>query len=233
MDELRDMLTEHGATLVGYADLSPLPAEVRAGLPRGVSLALALDPPIIAGIRNGPTAKYMELYRRSNALLTELAEAGAAFLRERGDRAEAWRATGGIDRGTLSVRTQHKTLATRAGLGWVGKCALLVTERWGSAVRFASILTDADLPVGEPVDESRCGECAACVDICPGEAPQGVNWRAGMERPEIFDAFACARHMRERQQRAGDDITICGMCIACCPYTLAYLRRSGIDPNAP
>ncbi|MFW6189892.1 MAG: 4Fe-4S binding protein [Planctomycetota bacterium] len=232
MEELLRMLTERGATLVGFADLRGVPAEVRAGLPRGVSLAVALDPEIIADIQDGPTPEYMDLYHRANEFLTGLAEAGAAFLRERGHRAEGWQASGGIDGQTLSVRTQHKTLATRAGLGWVGKCALLVTEHYGSAVRFASILTDAELPVGEPVDESRCGECAACVEVCPGDAPQGPNWRVGMERAEIFDAFACARAMRERRERAGDDIGICGMSIAACPYTRDYLRRSGVNLDA-
>jgi epoxyqueuosine reductase QueG len=65
-----------------------------------------------------------------------------------------------IDSQTLSTGLPHKTTATLAGLGWIGKCALLVTERYGSAIRLTAVLTEAELPCGEPVSRSRCGACA-------------------------------------------------------------------------
>jgi len=38
----------------------------------------------------------------------------------------------------------QKTIATRAGLGWIGKTALLITPQFGSAIRLNSVLTDME-----------------------------------------------------------------------------------------
>jgi epoxyqueuosine reductase len=226
-DDLRRLLTGRGAALVGYADLHEVPAEARPGLPRGVSIAVALEPRTIRDIEQAPTPEYFALYQSANQFLNELAAAAVEFLTARGHRAEAWPSTGGIDLTTLSVQVQHKTLATRAGLGWIGKMALLITPEFGAAQRFVSVLTDAPLPVGEPIDEGRCGECRVCTEKCPAGASTGRNWKLGMARAEVFDAFACREWSQERAQRTGDGIPICGRCVAVCPYTQGYLRRSG------
>jgi epoxyqueuosine reductase QueG len=204
-----------------------LPEEVREGLPSGVSFAVALNPRIVAGIERGPSVEYYREYQRVNALLDRLGEAAAALLRERGHRAVALAATNvGVDAPTLSTRLPHKTVATRAGLGWIGKCALLVTEALGSAIRIASVLTDAELPVGTPVDTSSCGDCTVCVDLCPGNAASGTNWSAGMARESFLDAHACRRVARELAARTGIDETLCGLCIAVCPWTKGHLERA-------
>ncbi len=225
MEGIEELLRDMGAALVGFADLRALPEEVRQGLPFGISLAVALDPRIIAGIEAGPTAEYYAEYERVNALLDRLGQAAAQMLVERGHRAVALAATNvGIDPVTYSTQLPHKTVATRAGLGWIGKCALLITEEYGSAIRLATVLTDAEVCAAEPIDESRCGECAACVDACPGNAPSGANWDVGLERASFFDAFACRRAAREGAARAGIKDTVCGMCIAACPWTRRYLQ---------
>ncbi len=132
----------------------------------------------------------------------------------------------GIDDSTLSTRLPHKTTATRAGLGWIGKCALLVTEEFGPAVRLTTVLTDAELRVGEPVTASRCGQCMDCVQACPGRAPSGREWEAGISRDSFFDAFACRRTAREMAAKIGLDESVCGMCIAACPWTKTPTARN-------
>ena len=226
MHDLIAILTSRGAALVGFADMGAVPSELRAGLPRAVSIAAALDPAVVAGIANGPTREYVANYSTRNALLDELAAEAERLLRARGARAERFAAT---NLGT-AVRLPHKTAATRAGLGWIGKCALLVTERYGPAVRLATVLTDAELPVGAPVDESRCGECQECRKVCPGGAIRGPNWRLGMEREEIFSEPACREGIRK--VGAGLERLVCGMCIAACPWTGGYLRRAS-GPSQP
>jgi epoxyqueuosine reductase QueG len=228
MDELRDKLRGLGASLVGYADLSAVPEEARDGLPFGVSIAVALDPAIVAGIELGPTPAYSDEYEQKNRFLDDLGAATARFLQEQGHRARALAAIGGSDPGALSTRLPHKTAATRSGLGWIGKCALLVTEQFGSAVRLVTVLTDAELPVGEPVDDSRCGDCVACVEACPGGAPTGKDWALGVHRDEFFDAFACRDDKHARARKIGIEHEVCGMCIAACPWTKKYLQRAGV-----
>jgi epoxyqueuosine reductase QueG len=219
------MVLHRGAALVGYADLGVLPPEQRDDLPRGVSIVVPLDPMVVAGIEEGPTRAYHAEYERANALLNALAADAAALLEAEGHRAKSLVATDAdFDPTTHSTRLPHKTVATRAGLGWIGKCALLVTETFGSAVRLTSVLTDAELPVGEPVDTSRCGACTACVEVCPGRAPSGGEWRAGIARDSFFNASSCREAARAMAAKVDIDETICGMCIAACPHTRSYVR---------
>jgi len=224
MRELKEMLLARGASLVGFADLRELPAEIRNGLPSAVSIAVALDPEIVSEVPNGPRQEYADLYRRVNRFLDQLAEAAAEFLRARGYGAVPLAPTGTrVDPETLSTRLPVKTAATRAGLGWIGKMALLVTEEHGPAVRLATVLTDAELPAGEPINTSRCGECRACVEVCPSQASTDTLWEAGMAREELFDAFACRNATRERAERFGISGPSCGLCVAVCPWTQRYL----------
>jgi len=45
------------------------------------------------------------------------------------------------------------------------KCALLITKRFGSAIRLTTVLTDATLNCDTPIDDSLCGDCMDCVQI--------------------------------------------------------------------
>jgi len=228
MPALRDMLLARGSAVVGFADLQELPEQARQALPRAVSTGIALDPEVVAAIPEGPHREYADLYQRVNRLLDEVAGEAAQCLREHGHTAVPLPSTGkGIDPGTLSTRLPHKTAATRAGLGWIGKMALLITEQYGSAVRWVTVLTDAPLPVGRPINRSRCGDCRACVDACPAHASTDTLWEVGMAREELFDAFACRETTRERAERHGIQGASCGLCIAVCPHTQRYLKQAG------
>ncbi len=103
---------------------------------------------------------------------------------------------------------------------------------YGSAVRLNTVLTDAPLPVAVPVEASRCGRCTECVRWCPGRAPSGGGVASGQAREFLFDAFACRRAARALSTRIGYGGTICGRCIAVCPWTERYLRREGAQPVA-
>lgn len=221
---LRKQLTASGAALVGFANLEVLDPEVRHGFPVGISIAVPLDPDIISSITDGPTKDYEAEYHRTNALLGELASKCAGILGGRGHKALPFSATEvELDRATLRSPLPHKTTATRAALGWIGKCALLITETYGSAVRITTVLTDAPLPVASPIEESRCGSCTECVDTCPGSAPSGNQWQAGTIREDIYDAFACATTAKDLSTKQGIPHFLCGMCITACPWTKRYL----------
>lgn len=228
-DELRAFLLAKGASLVGFADLRGIAPDVRDNLPFGISIAVALNHQVVAGIRGGPTSQYHAEYKRVNELVNRLGQGTLRFLEERGHKAR-WFAAAElvIDPDTLSTRLPHKTIATRAGLGWAGKCALLVTRAFGSAVRLTSVLTDAELPTGRVINTSRCGDCRACVDVCPGHAPSGRDWQINLSRDSFFDAFACRKAAREMaMSKLEIKETLCGMCIAACPWTQKYIERAG------
>jgi epoxyqueuosine reductase len=219
-------LLEKGASMVGFADLRDIPADSRLGFPTGISIVVPIDPEIVRRIGNGPTVEYYDECKRLNRLLDSLAEYTAEFIGQRGFKAHP-QTTGNVleDEATWSTPLPHKTVATRAGLGWIGNCALLVTEKYGSAVRITSVLTDADLPSGEPVNESRCGDCTLCRDACPGKAVKGYNWAPGKDRDSFYDPHSCRRTARSLMARFGIESSICGKCIYICPWTQKYINR--------
>ena len=232
-DEITGFLQVRGADIVGFADLSILPASSRQDLPRAVGFAVGLAPEIVAGIKDGPTKEYHAEYERVNTLLGELSITTADLIRSRGFKAISSAATDEcVDPKIYSTELPHKTVGTLAGFGWIGKCALLVSEQFGSAIRLNRVLTDAPLATDTPKCESRCSDCRACVDACPGLAPTGDNWIREKYRDDFFDAIACRRAARETaQQRTGLIGAFCGICIAVCPWTQSYINRSTQQAN--
>ncbi|MCL2544641.1 MAG: 4Fe-4S binding protein [Clostridia bacterium] len=225
-ERFRNALRAKGAALVGFADLGELPAEQRQGFPRGILIAMPWDPAALRSIEDGPTSAYHADYDGLNERLDALATYAESWLTTRGHRALA--KTRAVVRESASVYgtlLPHKTVATRAGVGWIGKCALLVTRAYGSAVRISSILTDAPLQTDAPIDESACGSCEVCAAACPAGAVSGKPWHAGLPRAAFWDAEACRRTARERSLRSLDKpITLCGLCILRCPWTQRYLE---------
>jgi len=233
-EQLKTALMEAGASLVGFADLSGLPDDQRAGFNYGISIAAALDPSIINGIGNGPTREYYDEYFRLNRLLDSLDIKASEIIKDNGFNAlPKTRANVSIDYKNLSTILPHKTVATRAGLGWIGKCALLVTEKYGSAVRISSVLTDAPLEAGKPFNQSNCGSCANCVRNCPAKAMSGDLWLAGKERESFYNASACRNKAIERTWKVSPGETHCGLCILVCPKTRSYIKASGLAYSFP
>jgi epoxyqueuosine reductase QueG len=223
-DELKNILVSEGASLVGWADLGEIASGDRDSLPYGVSIAVALDAEVMSEINDGPTRAYYDEYSRLNSLLSYLGQTTETFISEKGYRAVSLHPTFGHDKNTLATTLPHKTVATRAGLGWIGKCALLVTPKYGSAVRLITVLTDAPIAAGQPVNESRCGDCFACVELCPAHAISGISWRSGLPRESLYDAFACSEKALElAEEKIEMRITLCGRCIVACPRTKKYL----------
>lgn len=227
---LKKELQYQGASIVAFADLHELPEEVCQGYPYGISIGVALNPRIVAQIAEGPTSDYEAEYNRVNHLLGALAESGTQYLQKQGFRAlPAATTLTKLDDVSLATALPHKTVATRAGVGWIGKCALLVTKEFGSAIRLTTVLTDTELPPALAVNNSFCGDCHACMDVCPVGAPTGIEWHAGMPRDRIYDAFACYRQTGQWMGVRNLTHHICGMCIAVCPWTQHYLRGRELE----
>ncbi len=224
--EFRALLLEQGADLVGFGDLEGISEEPSA-LPRCVSLAVRLPAEIVRGIGEGPTIDYYEAYHSLNARLDALAEFAAAYLKEKGVQAKAQTTTTVVEAAGYRTAMPHKTCATRSGLGWIGKSALLVTPEFGPAVRLSSVLTDASFDeLGAPISSSRCGGCERCKNNCPGSAIHGTLWDTSVKREQLVNVEACRSAARRLAlERTGKEITLCGKCIESCPYTQNYLKR--------
>ncbi len=215
-EELISVLKEAGADLVGIGDLTALDSEQTLGHPVGISVAVKFPADIILEVEQQPTERYSEALSALNRKLNEIVLYGEAFLKEKGYAAYA-QSTDRVKVGSDKIsRLPHKTVATRAGLGWIGKHCLLVTPEYGSAIRLSSLLTDAPLLCGEAIDRSRCGDCQRCVDICPMKALKNTLWEVSVQRADIVSIETCTN-------RSGP----CGRCFANCHYTQDYLKRIG------
>jgi len=132
-----------------------------AHFPRAVSIGVCMPSAIVDELVRQDDKRALIAYRSHsydilNVRLNQLASRLASFLQREGYRAfpiaAAERADGETMRGLIS----HKLTAHLAGLGWIGKSCLLVTPEAGPRVRLDTVLTDAPLTPGQPLEE-RCG----------------------------------------------------------------------------
>ncbi|HOP52332.1 MAG: 4Fe-4S double cluster binding domain-containing protein [Thermovirgaceae bacterium] len=222
--QLGEKIMGEGGSGYGVSDLTDIKDFPFPGLSYGVTIMLALSPEIVSGIGDGPTRTYHDEYERVNGELARTGSETVRFLEGAGFRAVLLGPTSEqFDESTLSVPFPHKTAAIRAGVGWIGKSDLLVSEEFGSAFRMCTVLTDAPLTPGTPSTESLCGPCRACVEACPAKAPTGREWSAGTHRDELVDIFACYRQTRDFTKEMGWSHSICGICIQACPWTQKYI----------
>ena len=121
-----------------------------------------------------------------------------------------------VDERRLCGVFSNKLAAHMAGLGWIGKSCLLVTPEAGPRVRWATVLTDAPLEAtGRPMDD-RCGDCEACVEICPAGAFTGRPFREEEPREARFIAHRCKAYFRRMEETR--DPAVCGLCLYVCPH---------------
>ena len=116
-----------------------------------------------------------------------------------------------------TAAVMEKPLAASAGLGWQGKHTNLVSRQFGSWLFLGSIFTTLDLPADGAIEDS-CGNCRACLDICP---------TAAFPAPYRLDARRCISYLtiehrgpipRELRTAIGNRIYGCDDCLAVCPW---------------
>ncbi len=212
--------------IVGFADLTGLTSGPYSAYNYGISIGRKLNTEIVDAITAGPTLEYFEHYRDINLELQDLSERIASELIQSGHDALPVRPSVTTDEldneynKTLRTPLSHKMVATRAGLGWIGKTDLFVSHDFGPRLRLVSILTRTPLtPKSSPINESLCGSCTICVDECPASAATGQLWDISVDRDEFFDAQKCRNQCREfGEKHLKRDIRICGICVSVCPF---------------
>jgi epoxyqueuosine reductase QueG len=110
----------------------------------------------------------------------------------------------------------HKVAATSAGIGWIGRNGLLISPEFGPRLSLATVLTDAPLPAGSPIEFSMCADCRLCVEFCPSGALTGNEWSRYRPFVELVRLEQCSSHKRNSRPVIGKPN--CGLCINICPY---------------
>jgi len=231
---LIEWMAVNNITLWGVADLREFftpPDAAGNRFPRAISFAVPLNPNIMASIQNGPNQAYADEYARVNKQINVLSEQLAAEIIKNEFQAAPLAASVRSDPVNVKGDFPHKTAATRAGLGWIGRHCQLITRPFGSWIRLGTVFTDLNLPCGPPVEKDFCGRCTRCVEACPAGALQGRAWHPGIAREEILDVQKCDLWKKEHyyQFHKGHN---CGICSAVCPYGLKVLKRSQPAPDS-
>ena len=223
--ELKKFLKKNGATEVGYADINTFTPKEE--LTNGVVFYITYPKNIIRKMENAPTQEYVDELVSMNTRLDELGMKCEKFLIKKGFKAYAQtKKRLGTDFGeNNSFELPHKTIATRAGLGWIGKSALFTTIKYGSALRLSSVLTNAPLKIGKPVLKSKCGKCMKCEKACLGGAISGKEWNHTLSRNNFYDDKKCEKYaLKVSYENLGKKDTVCGKCIYACPHTQKYIK---------
>jgi epoxyqueuosine reductase len=120
----------------------------------------------------------------------------------------------------------ERDLAQRAGLGFMGKHASLISRTMGNWFFLAEILTTLELPPDAP-ERNRCGTCARCMAACP---------TAAITAPFVLDARRCISYLTIELKGSipvglrplvGNRIFGCDDCLAACPWN-RFARQSSL-----
>ena len=229
---LNKWMESHKISLWGVADLRDLSTphdETQQKFPFALSLAIPMTPQIMFSIKNGPNQAYADEYSKVNNRINDLSRALTAEIKVRGFRSQPLAASNQTDTVHIKGDFPHKTAATRAGLGWIGRHCQLITRPFGSWIRLGTVFTDMELPHGPAIKNSFCGRCVRCVAACPAKALKGTAWYPELPREEILDVWACDHWKKEHyfQYHKGHN---CGICSAVCPYSLKLLKKDSSKP---
>lgn len=211
----------------GVADLqgfdTPLDAQDHP-YPLAISFAVSMHPQVMADIRHGPNQAYADEYARVNGQINEISKALAEEIGNTGAAGMPLAASDRTDTVQIAGDFPHKTAATRAGLGWIGRNCQLITRLYGPWVRLGTVFTNMDLPAGKPQERSFCGRCMRCVEVCPARALQGNSWFPGRHREELLDVRACDAWKKAHYPQFHNGHN-CGICSAVCPYGIKTLGQ--------
>lgn len=117
-----------------------------------------------------------------------------------------------------SAPVMERPLAEKAGLGWTGKHTLIINSNAGSWFFLGEIFTFLPLPIDQPEQPNQCGECTACLKVCPTDA---------FTAPYELDARRCISYLTienkgpiplEFREPIGNRVFGCDDCQAICPW---------------
>lgn len=121
------------------------------------------------------------------------------------------------DEENLLAPFSFKYAAVKAGIGWIGKNNVLITEQYGPQQRLGAILIDYIAKDYGISKLNQCPkECNRCVDVCPYHAIKGVEWYPEIKREEMIDYQLCNRERSKFIEKHGRK-NACGLCMIVCP----------------
>ncbi len=145
--------------------------------------------------------RYARTYEEVNGLLNRFAGVLNAQFGGVAEPAtlEGWGARIGHVREYYPHCVSHRAFAEAAGLGWRGRHSLIVTPEAGPALRFATLFVPG-CAQGQRYEPGGCGDCYACLEVCP------ILQGPGDHREPC----------RRRLTTLGLGAEVCGICVRVC-----------------
>jgi epoxyqueuosine reductase len=125
----------------------------------------------------------------------------------------------------------ERSWAAQAGMGFVGKNAMLISRDFGNWLFLSAILVRAEIEPDAPLRSSQegpgalCGKCTRCLDQCPTRA---------IKAPGVVDARLCISYLtienkgaipEELRSAIGTRVYGCDLCAEVCPWN-RFARES-------
>jgi len=207
--------------LAAHGNKRSRPAELLAHTVRVISVRMDYLPGDTAQIKilKDPTKAYISRYTLGRDY-HKLIRKRLAILAEKIDAAlpDDYPLKGQHRAFVDSAPVMERPLAEKAGLGWQGKHTLILNSSAGSWFFLGEIFTFLPLPVDISTQPNQCGECAACLKVCPTDA---------FPRPYELDARRCISYLtienkgaipEEFREPMGNRVFGCDDCQAICPW---------------
>jgi len=116
-----------------------------------------------------------------------------------------------------SAPIPERTLAARAGLGFIGKNHMLTNPHLGPQILLGQIITDLQLDMDQPI-ENHCANCNKCIDACPTGALQPDGHLNANKCISYLTIEHKDRIPPELAQKITDRLFGCDQCFLACPY---------------
>lgn len=147
------------------------------------------------------------------------------YIRENGGKALAF-----VDSNFLPERY----IAYLAGVGFIGKNSLIITERYGSYVFLGEIITNIEFEVDErdykEIEKFKeCNDCNICYNNCPTKSINAYRKNSNI----CLSYFTQKKSLNDKEMKLlKGRIFGCDSCQSCCPYNRNIIY-SNIDRFYP
>ena len=196
-----------GALSLYKKDFVGLSGSIQKEYRFALSFGLLLSKGILSTVIDGPNLLYLHHYRQLNYRLDMIGYFLAREIEKRGYKALPFAASQVVDWQNHKAHISHKRVGEISGIGWIGRNNLLIHPVFGAQVRYNTVLTDMPL-VPDKALNVNCGECMACIDVCPARAIKGDAAQ--------FDHLGCFEMLKKFKNEKNLGHHICGICVEAC-----------------
>jgi epoxyqueuosine reductase QueG len=215
--KIYDFALSKGANLVGFSGIQNFsdapegfrPTDIMPKAKGIIVLAKAMPKGIVT---SGNAVVYTRHHKHVMEQLDTLAYEVSLFIEQHGGIAMPipaddpyfhWEGERQHGMGILS----HRHAAVKAGLGSLGKNALLITPEYGNRVELVTVLTDMAFESPQEITTLCLNSCRLCIDACPSGSQTGSYF---------IEQKPCRNYTFIKSDR-GHLLYRCWQCRAVCP----------------